>query len=381
MSSGRRGAADPEADARWMRAALSYGARSLGEAAPNPAVGCVIIDSDGRLIGRGRTGAGGRPHGEALAIAKARAAAPDKLAGATAYVTLEPCAHHGKTPPCADALAAAAVARVVTALEDPDPRVSGQGHARLRAAGVEVHEGVLRAEAERAHAGHLLRVREQRPFVTLKLACSLDGRIATASGESQWITSPAARRRAHLLRAEHDAVMVGIGTALADDPRLNVRLAGFETRRPARVVLDSAARLPLASRLVQGVGPDGAVLVIHSPGAASERVDALRAAGVTPLAAQTDAQGRLDIQDAMRVVARAGVARVFCEGGGGVASSLLKAGLVDRLVIASAGIALGGDAYAAVAAMGLTRLADAPRLELADAWSDAGEQWSDWRRV
>jgi len=221
-----------------MRAALALARRSLGRTWPNPAVGCVIM-RDSRVIARGRTQEGGRPHAEADAIAHAR----ESLKGATVYVTLEPCSHHGRTPPCADALVAAGVARVVSALEDPDPRVKGQGHARLKAAGIAVEVGEGAAQAAEINAGFLLRVREGRPLFHLKLASSLDGRIATASGESKWITGEAARADGQRLRATHDAILIGAATAVADDPELTCRLPGLAGRSPIRIVLDSKARL------------------------------------------------------------------------------------------------------------------------------------------
>jgi diaminohydroxyphosphoribosylaminopyrimidine deaminase/5-amino-6-(5-phosphoribosylamino)uracil reductase len=207
-------------DERWMGLALALGRRGMGRVWPNPAVGCVIV-RDGRVLGRGWTTDGGRPHAETQALAQAGDAR-----GAVAYVTLEPCAHYGRTPPCAGALVAAGVARVVVATGDPDPRVAGRGLAILREAGIAVATGVREGEARRDHAGFLLRVTQARPFVTLKLAASLDGRIATASAESRWITGPAARTTVHAMRARHDAVMVGGGTARADDPLLTVRGMG-----------------------------------------------------------------------------------------------------------------------------------------------------------
>ena len=228
-----------------MTHALALAARGLGQVWPNPAVGCVIV-KDGQIVGRGWTQAGGRPHAETMALAQAGALARD----VTAHVTLEPCAHHGKTPPCAEALIAAGVTRVVSALTDPDPRVSGKGHAMLRGAGIDVTEGVMTAEARTANAGFLKRVTQGLPFVTLKLATTIDGRIATASGESRWITGAEARRHVHLMRMTHDAVMVGSGTACADDPDLTVRDMGA-TRQPLRILLDRTLRYRPDSRLGQ----------------------------------------------------------------------------------------------------------------------------------
>ncbi|HEX5079092.1 MAG TPA: bifunctional diaminohydroxyphosphoribosylaminopyrimidine deaminase/5-amino-6-(5-phosphoribosylamino)uracil reductase RibD, partial [Geminicoccaceae bacterium] len=225
-------------DRHFMAVALRLAARGLGSVWPNPAVGCVLVHGE-RIVGRGWTQPGGRPHGEVEALRRAGAAA----LGATAYVSLEPCAHYGRTPPCTMALLQAGVRRVVAATLDPDPRVDGRGIEQLRQAGVEVALGVGRAAAEALNAGFILRVRAGRPLVTLKLATSLDGRIATRRGDSRWITGEPARARAHLLRARHDAIMIGSGTALADDPSLTCRLPGLEERSPARVVLDRRLRL------------------------------------------------------------------------------------------------------------------------------------------
>src|SRR6266446_3099076 len=261
-------------DVGHMRAAIALARRGLGDVWPNPAVGCVIVRK-GRVVGRGWTQPGGRPHGETVALARAGVAAT----GATAYVTLEPCCHWGKTPPCADALIAAGLRRVVVALEDPDPRVAGAGIERLRAAGIEVEVGLCAAEAAEINAGFLQRVRLGRPLVTLKLATSLDGRIATAGGESRWITGPLARERAHLLRATHDAILVGTDTVLADDPRLTCRVPGLSRRSPVRVVIDRHLRISPGARLIAEARQVPTSVV--TPGAADpDRQKALRNAGV-----------------------------------------------------------------------------------------------------
>jgi diaminohydroxyphosphoribosylaminopyrimidine deaminase/5-amino-6-(5-phosphoribosylamino)uracil reductase len=234
-------------DEAHMRAALQIAARGLGNTWPNPSVGCVLV-KEGVVIARGWTQPGGRPHAEAEALARAGEAAR----GATAYVTLEPCSHHGRTPPCCEALIRAGVSRVVVALRDPDSRVDGRGLARLRAAGITVEEGLMGAEAAALTAGFIRRVTRGLPIVTLKLASTLDGRIATASGESRWITGEGARRAVHALRARHDAVMIGSGTAIADDPELNCRIPGMDPVPMLRVVADARLRLPLASKLIAG---------------------------------------------------------------------------------------------------------------------------------
>jgi diaminohydroxyphosphoribosylaminopyrimidine deaminase / 5-amino-6-(5-phosphoribosylamino)uracil reductase len=247
-----------------MALAIGLGARGLGRVWPNPAVGCVIVH-DGRIVGRGWTQPGGRPHAETMALAQAGTAAR----GAVAYVSLEPCAHHGQTPPCADALIASGVARVVSALEDPDPRVAGQGHRRLAEAGINVETGVLATEAGQAQAGFLSRIRRGRPMLTLKLATSLDGRIATASGESRWITGPEARSRVHVMRASHDAVLIGSGTARADDPVLTVRGLGV-SHQPMRIIAASSLNLPLEGALAASAA-QVPLLLAHAPDAPQDR--------------------------------------------------------------------------------------------------------------
>src|SRR5882724_5724649 len=262
-----------EDDIGHMRHALRLAARALGHVAPNPAVGCVIVADDGCIVGRGQTQAGGRPHAETVALSQA-----GKLArGATAYVTLEPCAHHGQTPPCADALVAAGIARVVGATIDPDARVAGTGFARLESAGVKVTRGVLEAEARALNLGFFRRVTEGRPLVALKIAQSADGYVADAQGNSRWITSEAARRHGHLLRARHDAILVGVGTVLADDPALTCRLPGLEHRSPLRIVLDSHLRMPLTSKLVRTARDHPTIIFTTAPSGG----DALAAQGVS----------------------------------------------------------------------------------------------------
>ncbi|MEJ1990702.1 MAG: bifunctional diaminohydroxyphosphoribosylaminopyrimidine deaminase/5-amino-6-(5-phosphoribosylamino)uracil reductase RibD [Maritimibacter sp.] len=359
-------------DQRYMKLALALGRRGHGNTWPNPAVGCVIVQS-GRIVGRGWTQPGGRPHAEVVALAQAGEAARR----ATAYVTLEPCSHHGKTPPCADALVAAGVARVVVALGDPDPRVNGQGIARLRAAGIEVVTGVLEDQARRDQAGFLAKIEQKRPFVTLKLAISLDGRIATASGESQWITGPEARRHVHALRMRHDAVMVGAGTARADDPTLNVRDMGAK-HQPVRVVLSRHLDLPEGSNLSR-TASDVPVWLVHGDRAEAARRAYWQAAGAKLFEVPVSA-GQVDVKSALEALAKAGLTRVFCEGGGGLAASLLEADLVDELIVFSAGIALGAEGWPALAALGISRLAEAPRFTLAEVKAVGGDVMQVWRR-
>jgi diaminohydroxyphosphoribosylaminopyrimidine deaminase / 5-amino-6-(5-phosphoribosylamino)uracil reductase len=357
-----------ELDRAFMRQAIALGARGLGQVWPNPAVGCVIV-RDGRVLARGWTQPGGRPHAEAMALAQCDAR------GATVYVSLEPCAHHGKTPPCADALVTSGVARVVTALTDPDPRVAGRGHARLCAAGVELTEGVEADAARAVNAGFLRRVTEGRPMVTLKLALTLDGRIATAFGESRWITGPEARRAVHALRANHDAVLVGAGTLRADDPDLRVRDLGI-ARQPVRVV--ALPRLDIApdARLLEGVA-EAPVWLVHAETLALP--DWLAARGVEGFGVAFGPEG-LDLAAMLQVLGTRGLTRVFCEGGGQLAAGLLRAGLVDRIVVFQAGALIGSEGRAGLGALGLERLSDAPRFQLQQVQSVGGDVMQVWGR-
>jgi diaminohydroxyphosphoribosylaminopyrimidine deaminase/5-amino-6-(5-phosphoribosylamino)uracil reductase len=333
-----------------MQAALRLARRGLGTTWPNPAVGCVIL-RDGVVVGRGWTRPGGRPHAETEALAEAGAAAR----GATAYVTLEPCCHWGRTPPCTDALIAAGIARVVVALRDPDPRMDGKGLAQLAAAGIAVEEGLLAAEAAALNAGFLLRMRAGRPLVTLKLATSLDGRIATASGESRWITGPRGRRAAHLLRARHDAILVGSGTVLADDPDLTCRLPGVAPRPTLRIVADGRLRTPPSARLVQ-TARAAPTLIATRPGHPEAALAPFRAAGVEILEVEPG------IGALLRALGARGLTRVLAEGGGGIAAALLREGLADRLAWFHAPLILGGDGRPAAEALPLPNLAAAPKF-------------------
>jgi len=360
-----------------MRAALALARRSQGRTWPNPAVGCVIV-RDGHVIARGRTRDGGRPHAEADAIAQA-AQAGQSLAGSTVYVTLEPCSHHGRTPPCADALVAAGIARVVSALEDPDPRVKGQGHARLKAAGIAVAVGEGAPEAAVINAGFLLRIREGRPLFHLKIAGSLDGRIATPSGESKWITGEAARRDGHRLRATHDAILVGAATVAADDPDLTCRLPGLGARSPVRIVLDSQARLSPTTRLATTARATP-VWLVCTKAAPADRRDALGKLGVEIVEVESGGDGRIDVAVAAQALGARGLTRVLVEGGGQVAASFLLAGLVDGISSYRAGLVLGGDGRSAVGGLDLARLGSAPRFRLVSARELQGDTLETWRR-
>ncbi len=361
-----------ERDTRFMRMALGLGRRGMGLAKPNPAVGCVIVNGD-IVVGRGWTQPGGRPHAEAAALEQAGPLAK----GATAYVTLEPCAHEGQTPPCATALVKADVARVVIALADPDPRVSGRGVQILKAAGIEVTEGVLADEAEQDHAGFLLRITKRRPFVTLKLASSFDGRIATGTGQSQWITGPHARRLVHAMRARHDAVMVGGGTARTDDPSLTVRDLGM-AHQPARVVVSRRIDLPLLGQLARSASKIPLVLCHgHDADPALKETWIGLGATLLPCAAKG---AQLDPVDVLGQLADLGTTRVFCEGGGGLAASLIEGQLVDRLVGFTAGLTIGAEGVPSIGALGLDTLQTAQRFKLAQVQQVGNDILHVWDR-
>jgi diaminohydroxyphosphoribosylaminopyrimidine deaminase / 5-amino-6-(5-phosphoribosylamino)uracil reductase len=356
-----------------MALALSLGRRGLGACWPNPSVGCVI-SREGRIVGRGSTAPGGRPHGETIALKQAG----DLAHGATAYVSLEPCAHHGQTPPCAEALVRAGIARVVAPIADSDPRVAGQGFAFLRARGVEVSTGVLADQAARDHAGFFLNNELGRPMVTLKLASSFDGRIATATGQSQWVTSAQARRAVHGERARHDAVMVGAGTARADDPSLTIRDLGI-ARQPVRVVVSRHLDLPLMGQLARSAS-DVPLWLCHGPGAGSERLAAWQGLGARLLPCAVRGV-QLDPVDVLRQLGAQGLTRVFCEGGGALAASLLAGDLVDELVGFTAGLAIGAEGLPAIGALGLDRLENAPRFDLVETRAIGPDVMHRWRRA
>ena len=347
------------ADQRFMALALALGRRGLGRTWPNPAVGAVVV-KDGVILGRGWTQSGGRPHAEPEALRRAGEAAR----GATLYVTLEPCSHVGKSPPCADAIVAAGIARVVSAIEDPNPEVAGQGHARLRAAGIIVDIGLGAAEAVHDHAGHFRRVRDQRPHVIVKLAVSSDDKIAAAGHKPVAISGEAARARVHLLRAQCDAVLVGIGTVLADDPLLTCRLPGMEALSPVRVVLDPRLRIPGTSRLVHSAR-ETPLWVMASELAEAPAAMKLGAAGaqVIRLAPSKTSSG-LDLPAVLHALADKGITRLLVEGGARVASSFVAAGLVDEVWLLRGPDPIGADGVAALDALPLSAITQSPTLKV-----------------
>ena len=340
-----------------MTAALTLGRRGAGRVWPNPAVGAVVV-KDGRVLGRGWTAPSGRPHAEPLALA----AAGEGARGATLYVTLEPCAHHGQTPPCAAAVIQAGIARCVVAITDSDPRVRGRGLQMLRDAGVEVCEGVCAGTARRDLAGFLSRIERGRPRVTLKLAQTLDGRIATATGESQWITGPAARHWVHADRMRHDAVMVGAGTVRADNPSLTVRHIRVP-QAPVRVIV--SRHLDFDGTTLKDDLPEAPLWLCHGQGAPQDKKRDWQAAGARCF--ECPVAGRhLDLTQVMQALGQAGLTSVYCEGGGTLAGALLSSGLVDDVLIYGAGRAIGSEGRPSLGALGLDRLSDAPAFELID---------------
>ncbi len=360
-------------DERWMKLALSQGNRGAGKTWPNPSVGCVLVKNN-RLIARGYTADHGRPHAECIALNKAGPEAQ----GSTAYVTLEPCAHHGQTPPCAAALVAAGVERVVVPVLDPDPRVSGKGIETLRSAGIEVETGVLEEAAIQAHRGFFARIVEKRPAVTLKLAMTLDGKIANADGCSRWITGPDARRTVHIMRCKHDAVMVGSGTAISDDPNLLPRIAGIETR-PVRIVVDSRLSTPTDGQLAR-TAANHPVWICHGPEASEAALLQWRALGAELIQCQT-VQARVDLRQAMQKFAARGLNRIFCEGGSKFATSLLKSDLIDELIWFHAGILLGSEALAPVGPLALTQFPKQHRFKLCSVKRLGNDSMQRWVRI
>jgi diaminohydroxyphosphoribosylaminopyrimidine deaminase/5-amino-6-(5-phosphoribosylamino)uracil reductase len=363
-----------EDDAGHMRAALALARRGLGNAWPNPAVGCVLV-KDGRIVGRGWTAPGGRPHAEILALQMAGEA----QRGATAYVSLEPCCHWGRTPPCTDALIAAGVKRVVIGSVDADPRVNGEGIAKLRAAGIEVASGVLQAEADDLAAGFRMKVQHGRPIVTLKIASTLDGRIAAHNGESRWITGEQARWAGHALRGRHDAVMVGVGTVLTDDPELTCRIPGFRPSPLVRVVADSHLRTPLTARIAKAAH-DAPTWMLIREGADPARRAAFAELGVKLISVPGCEVG-VEIGPALKGLGGLGITRLLVEGGAQLAAALLRADLVDRISWFHAPSIMGADGVPAVQALGIAALAAMPRFVRERSIALGADMLTEFRRA
>lgn len=351
-------------DRRFMDAAIRMGRRHLGRTRPNPSVGAVIVrhGPDGpEVVGRGCTAHGGRPHAERIALQEAG----ERARGATCYVTLEPCSQHGKpTPGCAEGLIEAGVARVVTAQEDPDSRVAGRGHALLRAAGIEVVVGVGAREAERGLSNHFVRMRRGRPKIVLKLAVSADGKVGLPDRAQVPITGADARAYAQVMRAELDAVMVGVGTALVDDPLLTVRLPGLDAR-PIRIVVDSRARLPLASRLVAGLA-EAPVWLLTTETAPRARIEALRQTGVEIVMVPAAPDGHVDLVSGLAALGAKGVPSILVEGGSRLAESLIERDLVDELAVFRSAVTVGPEGVPAPAGLAAVEAGTDPRFEPID---------------
>ena len=344
-----------------MGVAIAAAQRAEGRSAPNPPVGCAIIDKQGRLVAVGHTARGGRPHAETTALAMAG----DAARGGCAYVTLEPCAHVGQTPPCAEALIAAGIARVVVAMRDPDPRVDGRGVDLLTKAGIVVRGDVGADAASRVMAGFLHRTKQARPFVTLKTATSLDGKIALGDGAKRWITGPRMRRFVHLQRSRCDAILTAIGTVLADDPALTCRLDGADGDHPARFVMDSQLRTPLDSQLLASLS-DARVTIFCARDTDSGRAEALRAAGADLQPVSLDDKGKLSLDAVMAAIAAAGYGHVLIEAGGKLASSLLRANLVDSILWTSSAQIIGNDGIPSVAELDLASLPENKRFQMVE---------------
>jgi len=359
-------------DYRYLKTAISLGYRSIGHTWPNPSVGCVIV-SDNHIIGRGTTADGGVPHAEVIALAQAG----PKARGATAYVTLEPCAHTGKCPPCTEALIKSGIARVVAAIGDDDHRVNGNGFRALKAAGIEVVTGVMADEAFRDHKGFFLRISQNRPLVSLKIATSFDGRIATESGQSKWITDDPARRLVHLMRSRHDAVMVGGGTARLDDPSLNVRSLGIE-HQTVRVVVSRHLNLPSDSILAR-TARQAPLWLCHGAEAKSSQIQKWQDIGAKLIICE-DNHGLLDLNEMMARLASLGLTRVFCEGGASLAASLIKSDLVDELIGFSAGVLIGEEGQSSIGGLGVDDLAMAQRWRLEGVRTVGPDIFHKWSR-
>jgi diaminohydroxyphosphoribosylaminopyrimidine deaminase / 5-amino-6-(5-phosphoribosylamino)uracil reductase len=338
-------------DARFMALAVTLGRRGLGNAWPNPAVGAVIV-KDGVIVGRGWTQAGGRPHAEIEALRHAK----KKAQGATLYVTLEPCSHQGKSPPCADAIIKAGITRVVSALEDPNPEVAGKGHERLRAKGINVDIGLGADEARRAHAGHFACIQKARPYVTLKLALSKDAKAGLAGRKPVALTGEAARTRVFQMRAMSDAILVGIGTVLSDNPQLNCRLPGMLERSPVRVVLDAMLRLPLSTSVVATVRETPTwVFTSRKPSAIAEEILQQKGCKVFRVG---DQNGKLDLEVVLKVLAEQGITRLMVEGGPIVAAAFVGGDLVDEAVLLRTDKSIGANGIDALEGMALTALTE-----------------------
>lgn len=359
-----------------MQVALGLARRGLGNTYPNPAVGCLLSrpDLNNRIVGRGWTQPGGRPHAETVALKQAGTDAK----GATAYVTLEPCCHHGKTPPCSEALIGAGVARVVVALKDPDPRVAGQGLEALSAAGIDVVTGVCGDEAAAVNAGFISRITRNRPLFTLKTATTLDGRIATSNGDSQWITGEKARAEGHVLRASHDAILTGIGTIQADNAVLTCRLPGCEDCSPVRIILDSNLSIAPDHAVIKSATSDDPVWIFTN---SSKDPEIAENDGVTVFKGDGTSGERIDPVNVAQTLGEQGMTRVLVESGGGVSTSFLEAGLIDEVVWFRAASVIGGDGMPAIESLGVDKLAAARKFQRISARQVGADMMETYRVI
>lgn len=357
-----------------MTMALGLARRGNGATWPNPSVGCVIVNPDGHVLGRGHTGAGGRPHAETVALSQVGKASQ----GAVVYVTLEPCAHYGQTPPCADALVKANVARVVVATSDPDTRVSGKGVEILKKAGIQVDFGLCQTDANLINQGFFQSITDKRPLITMKIASSQDGMIASATDPSKWITGPESRQRGHLLRANHDAIMVGIGTVLADNPSLDCRLPGLRHRSPVRIVVDSALRLPLDCKLVE-TAKNIPTWVITAQENTVKR-DTLEKLDVKVVFCELDSSGQINLSKMMTLLADEGITRLLSEGGAQLNASLIRASLVDRLYWFRSPTVIGGGGLPALPSRGgIEEVIAMPNYSLVRSGQTGNDVWQEFK--
>jgi diaminohydroxyphosphoribosylaminopyrimidine deaminase / 5-amino-6-(5-phosphoribosylamino)uracil reductase len=360
-----------EDDHAYMKMALDLSRRGLGATQPNPSVGCVIVKNN-HVISRGWTGIGGRPHAETIALSRT-----DDAEGSTVYVSLEPCSHHGKTPPCADALIQANVAKVIIAARDPDPRVSGEGIKMLEQAGIDVGFGLLKEDANLIHQGFFQKTEQSRPLVTVKIASSKDGKIAKAEGEKNWVTCPVSRRRGHLYRANHDAIMVGIGTALIDDPSLDCRTPGLEDRSPIRVVLDTDLRISVNSKLCKSATEIPLWIMTNSVD--KEKYAELEKYGVKIFRVEKNKAGQLELEQVMKILAEQGITRLLSEGGAQLNASLIRASLVDRLIWFKSDLTIGENGVNALYGIPINDLDQHLNLSLLNEGTSGSDHWQEFK--
>jgi len=362
-------------DERYMASAITLARSQQGLVCPNPPVGCVLVQG-GYVIGKGKTAIGGRPHAEIEALCSV---GTDNARGATAYVTLEPCSHYGVTAPCVEKLISSGIERAVIAMKDPDPRVNGTGIRLMQEAGIQVSVGVKQSDAYRINFGFIKRALMGLPELTIKIASSLDGRCATSSGESRWISGHSSRVKCHIERSKHSAIMVGIGTVLEDNPELTVRIHGYDALQPTCIVVDTNLRIPIDCKLVQ-MAHSRLLLVYHGKNVEREKVEYLRALGVIPLQAEESGRHRgIDIRCVLHAVAERGITRVLCEGGGTLVASLIKEkDVVDRIIWVVAGCCIGSDARASCGDLGILRLGDTSKFALTDHIKVDNDIYSIW---